>query len=79
VGDSFAVSCPFAESVALFSREGVWQGRIALAEACALTATTEHIWAGGRAQVLALDARGAPEAPAPVPGIRLDNHWIALN
>jgi uncharacterized protein len=75
----FAVSCPRAQGIALFTPEGAWRGFIPLAEACALTTASDRLWAGGRSRVLALNARIAqPEADAPIPDIRLDNHWVIL-
>jgi hypothetical protein len=76
-GDGFAVSCPRAQGIALFAADGTWQGLIPLAEACALAAAPDRVWVGGRLQALTLKA-AMPAAQAPIPGIRLDNHWIAL-
>jgi uncharacterized protein len=76
-GDGFAVSCPRAQGIALFASDGTWQGLIPLAEACALAAAADQVWVGGRLQTLTLKA-AMPAAQAPIPGIRLDNHWIAL-
>jgi hypothetical protein len=74
----FAVSCPRAQDIALFTIAGDWQKRIPLAEACALTSTTDAILAGGQFQALTL--RDPPEKVenTRIPGIRLDNHWITL-
>jgi hypothetical protein len=77
VGDGFAVSCPRAQGIALFSADGVWQGLIPLAEACALAASADQVWGGGRAGMLAL-LGSVPLQAAAVPQIRLDNHWINL-
>jgi hypothetical protein len=77
VGNGFAVSCPRAQGIALFSVDGVWQGLIPLDEACALAATAEQVWGGGRFSVLALTS-AMPMQAASVPQIRLDNHWISL-
>jgi hypothetical protein len=77
VGPGFAVSCPRAQGIALFAENGEWQGLIPLAEACALAATDERVWAGGQLQALALQP-SMPALPAPISGLRLDNHWIAL-
>jgi len=76
-GDGFAVSCPRAQGIAIFTADGTWQGLIPLAEACALAAAADQVWVGGRLQALTLKA-AMPAALAPIPGIRLDNHWIAL-
>ena len=77
VGKGFAVSCPRAQGIALFAANGVWLGLIPLAEACALAASAEQVWGGGRSSVLAL-TRAMPMQAAFVPDIRLDNHWISL-
>ncbi len=71
----FAVSCPRADGVALFTAAGDWRGLLPLAEACALAAAPDRLWVGGRQQALAL---GPGAARAPIPDIRLDNHWISL-
>jgi len=76
LGNGFAVSCPRAQGLALFTAEGLWQGLIPLAEAGALATAPDRLWVGGRSQALAMKA-GMPEAQAPLSGIRLDNHWIA--
>lgn len=77
VGDGFAVSCPRAQGIALFSADGVWQGLIPLAEACALAASADQVWGGGRSSMLPLQ-HAMPMQAAAVPDIRLDNHWISL-
>lgn len=73
----FAVSCPRAQGIALFSAKGDWLGFSPLAEACALAATPDRLWAGGRLQALAMTT-DRQDAHASLPGIRLDNHWIRL-
>jgi len=77
LGGHFAVSCPRAHGIALYTAEGAWQGFIPLSEACALAAPPDRLWAGGRQEALALKA-GRADAQAPLPAIRLDNHWLAL-
>ncbi len=76
-GSGFAVSCPRAQGVALFSTIGEWREFLPLAEACPLLATPRRLWAGGRSQALGMHP-GMPLIEAAVTGIRLDNHWIAL-
>jgi hypothetical protein len=76
-GPGFAVSCPRAQGIALFSADGEWLGTAPLAEACALTAAPDRLWAGGRLQALAMNS-DRQDAHAALPGIRLDNHWIRL-
>jgi len=76
-GDGFAVSCPRAPGIALFAADGGWRRLIPLAEACALTASADGVWAGGRLQALALNAAQVSNI-ASISGIRLDNHWIAF-
>ena len=77
----FAVSCPRAQGVALFTAVGAWRGLLPLAEACALAAAPAGLWAGGRERALrlalSLDDASA-RASASLPGVRLDNHWISL-
>lgn len=76
-GEGFAVSCPRAQGVAIFTVDGAWQGLLPLAEACPLAAGTNRVWAGGRLQMLGLeDATAATRCP--IPDLRLDNHWILL-
>ncbi len=47
-GDGFAVSCPRAQGIAIFTADGTWQGLIPFAEACALAAAADQVWVGGR-------------------------------
>jgi hypothetical protein len=74
--DGFAVSCPRAQGVALFTAAG-YQERIPLAEVCALVSASNGLWAGGLQHAL-MHKAGAPEELSLLPGIRLDNHWIEL-
>ncbi len=74
----FAVSCPRAQGIALFSGTGEEKGFVPLAEACALAADRHQLWAGGRHAALSRVSNRA-DIRAPLPDIRLDNHWIALN
>ena len=77
----WAVSCPRAQGIALFSLQGTWQGLVPLPEACPLTELGGALWAGG------LDG-SLQNAQAPTPlahphgaglqGARLDNHWVAM-
>lgn len=76
-GHGCAVSCPRVQGVALFDLASGRQNFLALEEACALTATPQRLWVGGRLQVLGLQA-DLPAILTAVSGIRLDNHWIAL-
>lgn len=76
-GQGFAVSCPRAQGIALFSAAGAWLGTSPLAEACALAAAPDRLWAGGSSQALAMHT-DRQDAHASLPGIRLDNHWIRL-
>jgi hypothetical protein len=77
LGAGFAVGCPRAQGIACFGADGTWLGLTPLAEACALAATPERVWAGGRQLSLGLAEAAAPVASV-LPPIRLDNHWIAL-
>jgi hypothetical protein len=75
----WAVSCPRAHGIALFSLQGEWQGLVPLPEACPLAVQGGALWAGGLASSLQ-----AAEAAAPLvhphgqdlQGARLDNHWV---
>lgn len=75
----WAVSCPRAHGIALFSLQGTWQGLVLLPEACPLAVHGSVLWAGG----LAGSLQNA-QAPAPLmhphraglQGARLDNHWV---
>ncbi|HTH08612.1 MAG TPA: DUF1513 domain-containing protein [Acidovorax sp.] len=75
----WAVSCPRAHGIALFSLQGTWQGLVPLPEACPLAVHGSALWAGG----LAASLQNAQSAAAQVhphaaglQGARLDNHWI---
>ncbi len=69
----YAVSVPRAGGVAMFAGNGRWLGHVALEQACALASAGSTVLAGGSKAALMLsdDTRDA----APVPALRLDNHW----
>ena len=75
----WAVSCPRANGIAMFSLHGEWQGLVPLAEVCPLTVKGGELWAGGRDRSLqsaqATAAVQHPHSPA-LHGSRLDNHWV---
>jgi uncharacterized protein len=75
--DGFIVSAPRAGGLGQWTTSGQWRGFTELPEACALTSTDlQTCWAAGRDQVL--DGIGAePAARHDLPGVRLDNHWLA--
>jgi uncharacterized protein len=75
----FAVACPRASGVAVYSAGGEWRRVVALPEACPLALCGGQLWAGGRgeARVMVTDAAHGASAHYAVDGIRLDNHWIA--
>ena len=82
LGDGFAVSCPRAAGggVALWEADGRWRGFVPLAEACALAPDRDAraaVWLGGRHAAMPCD-RGAAFRARALPGLALDNHWIAL-
>ena len=80
LGDGFAVSCPRSQGLALYGAEG-FHGLMVLPDVCPLATARGRLWAGGRARALGMDDSAdvqAAERVAPVPDIRLDNHWIAL-
>ena len=76
LGNTFAVSCPRAQGVALYGAGGAWDRFLPLAEACALASASAVLWAGGHPAALtwAHDTWATRSAP----DVRLDNHWIAL-
>jgi len=77
LGDGFVVSCPRAQGVAVFDAVG-FRSLVALAEACPLSHVGGRLWAGGRGEVLAVAGDVSTHEAGRVPGIRLDNHWIAI-
>jgi hypothetical protein len=80
-GESFAISCPRADGVALWRADGQWSGFVPLQEACALATRPEpggaQLWTAGRAATLARHSDGQLHTIA-LPELRLDNHWTAL-
>jgi len=77
LGDGFAVGCPRSQGVAVFGTSG-FSGLVNLDEACPLADSRGKLWAGGRGQLLSITPDAIPVAAGQVPGIRLDNHWIAI-
>jgi hypothetical protein len=75
----WAVSCPRAHGIAMFSLQGEWQGLVPLPDACPLAVHGGALWAGGRASSLQ-DAQAAAPLLHPhgqdLQGARLDNHWV---
>ncbi|MBA4194808.1 MAG: DUF1513 domain-containing protein [Comamonadaceae bacterium] len=87
-GGGFAVSCPRADRLALFSAQGVWQGAIAHAEACALAADRTHWWLassrggagllhGSRSDAASAHTRALHHKQAHA--LQMDNHWMLLS
>jgi hypothetical protein len=75
----WAVSCPRAHGIALFSLQGTWQGLVPLPEACPLAVHGSALWAGGLAGSLQNAQALAPLTHphgAGLQGARLDNHWV---
>ena len=79
--DGWAVGCPRAHGLALFSTDGAWRELVALSHACAVAALDKGCWAGGQNDALwvaggssaaRLTHRMNPSA------VRLDNHWVCL-
>lgn len=76
--ERFAVSCTRGHGVALFDAVGGWKGFTGLRSAGALACApaTGSLWAAGASSALRMSSSPMPVAVAP--GIRLDNHWLAL-
>lgn len=82
----FAVSCPRADTLALFDAQGGWRTGLAHAEACALAADAHRWWSGsGRSAADLLygsdpGTRDMVHVPC-AEGLRLqmDNHWLLRN
>lgn len=74
----FAVTCTRTNGVALFDAAGGWKGFMELRSACALATDpgAGRLWAGGATSALRISPSALPAGVAP--GIRLDNHWLAL-
>lgn len=77
VAGGFAVSCPRANGVATWRADGQWTGFFALDEACALTAASARLWAGGRTAALQYASDGMAVSSS-LNGVRLDNHWTPM-
>lgn len=77
LGDGFAVGCPRSQGVAVFGAEA-FRTLVSLDEACPLATAQGKLWAGGRGQLMAMAEDMGQTGSGQVPGIRLDNHWIAL-
>lgn len=74
--DGFVLAATRAGRLARWSHDGRWRGESALADACPLAMTDGELWAGGSAAVVGRH-EGASVRIHDVPGLRLDNHWIA--
>jgi len=85
-GGGFAVSCPRASRLALFSAQGGWLGAIEHTEAYALSANQGHWWLAssrGQAGLLHGDSDGAAPLRALASGVnaqalQIDNHWALV-
>lgn len=78
LGDGFVVSCPRAQGIAIYGREGYRELRN-LAEACPLAADKGELLAGGSTKALGVNpANALSVAEMGIPNIRLDNHWILV-
>lgn len=77
LGDGFAVGCPRSQGVAVLGIEG-FRTLVNLDEACPLATANGRLWAGGGGKLMAMALDMHPAGEGQVPGIRLDNHWIAL-
>lgn len=79
MGQGFAVGCPKANGVALFSPDLQHSAFLAWPEACALTAHEGELWAAGGSGALVLSKMTAMLAtPKTIASMRIDNHWLAL-
>ncbi len=81
-GGGFAVSCPRANTLALFGPQAHWQGGIAHTEAYALAGDGRQWWAAssrGAAGVLHRAGPGDASAVAHnrhAQALQIDNHWV---
>ncbi len=75
----WAVSCPRANGVAIYTPQGEWQDLVPLPAVCALAVHGGALWAGGDGTSLQNVQAAAPVTHPHGPGLqgmRLDNHWV---
>ena len=82
VQDGWAVGCPRAHGVALFTAQGAWRELVALPNACAVAGAQDGgCWAAGQNEAL-WRTGGASAARHPYrmrpAAVRLDNHWAFM-
>lgn len=83
-GGGFAVSCPRADTLALFGPQAQWRGSMAHAEAYALAGDGRQWWAAssrGAAGVLHRAGTGDATSLARnrhAQSMQIDNHWVTL-
>lgn len=74
--DGFALGAPRADCIAIWGAQGGWR-TLGLQDGCAVTVAGGQVWAAGADQAAGL---GAPPMRAALPpGLRMDNHWVALS
>lgn len=84
-GGGFVVSCPRADTLALFDAQGRWQALHPHRQAYALAAQPlgQRWWNGGERDVMTTTAPGQSSVATPTPNtaagarLQLDNHWLA--
>lgn len=75
-GGGFAVSCPRADTVALFDAQGDWRTGLPLREACALAAGASRWLAAGVEHAVRPAMDDTRVAPAWPTGLQPDNHCL---
>jgi hypothetical protein len=81
-GGGFAVSCPRADTLALFTSAAVWRQNQPHRQVCALTEQRNQLWASGQDGVLSMTT---PPTISVVSGaanaerLQFDNHWLNFN
>jgi hypothetical protein len=77
-GGGFAVSCPRADTVALYDAQGAWRENRPFTGAYALARHGSNWWVAGTPQVRHWPAGELLAAPATDATLQWDNHWVAL-
>lgn len=75
-GGGFVVSCPRADTLALFGADARWSRNQPHREAYALAADEAHWWASGAEGVWCAPQGAAARSSA---RLRFDNHWVVIS